>query len=79
MDIIGTLGTKTYPKFGESAIDNSKSGVVNTIGSAFNGLTNNLKGLTPVPGYEGVAHDAWVQMVALEAQFRAAYTGKALS
>lgn len=76
---VGTLGTKTYPKFGEATYDSSKSGVASQISGGFNTLITNLKGIAPVVGYEGVWENAFVELIALEAQMRAAATGKPLA
>lgn len=73
-----TLGTTTFPTFGEKAFDSSKVPVGNQISGGFNTLISNLKGIAPVAGYEGVWNDAFVQLIALEAQMRAAATGKPL-
>lgn len=73
-----TLGTTTFPTFGEKAFDSSKGAVGNKISDGFNTLISNLKGISPVAGYEGVWNDAYVQLIALEAQMRAAATGKPL-
>lgn len=73
------LGIATFPQFGEGTFDASKAGVGNQISTGFNTLVGNLKGIKPVPGFEAVWNDAYVQLIALEAQFRAASTGKPLA
>lgn len=73
-----TLGTATYPTFGEAAFDSNKVGVGNQISGGFNNLVGNLKGIKPVAGYEGVWTDAFSQLIAIEAQLRTAATGKPL-
>lgn len=74
----GPLGTVTYPKFGEAAYDAAKSGVGSQISGGFNTLISNLKGITPVVGYESVWENAFAELIALEAQMRTAATGKPL-